>query len=250
MHSKSATAIRHSAVDGMGTIRSLLESRGYRTSYRDAAAGRIRSIDPLDVDMLVVLGGPLHAHDMERHLFLQEEIDLIRIRCHYGLPTLGISLGAQLISYAIGGEVRAMAQPEIGIAPVVLTEQGRRSCLMPLGSGAPVLHWHSDEIVLPPGVSSLAATPRSQAQAFMYGSSTLALQFHLETDVEQIGTRIHRCRRELEEAGIDLDRFRRQAREEAQHLRHACHAVMTRWLDEIDGLPNDDTHGIPLRATF
>lgn len=245
MHSKSATAIRHSSVDGMGTIRSLLESRGYRTSYRDAATGRIRNIDPLDVDMLVVLGGPLHAYDLERHLFLQEEIDLIRVRCHYGLPTLGISLGAQLISYAIGGEVRAMAQPEIGIGPVALTEQGRRSCLMPLGSGAPVLHWHADEIVLPPGVAALAATPRCQAQAFMYGNSTLALQFHLEADMEQLGSRINHSRRELAEAGIDIAGFLLQAREESQRLRHACHAVMTRWLDEIDGLPADDLRTTP-----
>jgi len=236
MHSKSATAIRHSAGDGMGTLRSLLESRGYRTSYRDAAAGRIRSIDPLDVDMLVVLGGPMHAHDVDRHLFLQEEIDLIRVRCHYGLPTLGISLGAQLICYAIGGEVRAMGRPEIGIEPVVLTDQGRRSCLLPLGSGTPVLHWHRDEMVLPPGVPSLATTPQASVQAFTYGSSTLALQFHLEADPEQIGARIHRCRRELADAGIDTTALRSRAREEAQRLRHACHAVMTRWLDDIDGL--------------
>lgn len=246
MHSRSATAIRHSAGDGMGTLRSLLESRGYRTSYRDAAAGRIRSIDPLDVDMLVVLGGPMQVKDAERHLFLQEEIDLIRVRCHYGLPTLGICLGAQLICCAIGGEVREMSQPEIGIEPVVLTDQGRRSCLLPLGSGTPVLHWHRDEFVLPPGVVSLAATPRCPAQAFMYGSSTLALQFHLETDIEQISSRIHRNRRELSEAGIDPTGFRARAREEAQRLRHACHAVMTRWLDEIDGLtveePNASFH--------
>lgn len=249
MHSKSATAIRHSAGDGMGTLRSLLESRGYRTSYRDAAAGRIRSIDPLDVDMLVVLGGPMQAHDVERHLFLQEEIDLIRVRCHYGLPTLGISLGAQLICYAIGGQVRAMATPEIGIEPVVLTERGRRSCLLPLGGGTPVLHWHRDEIVLPPGVASLAGTPRAPAQAFMYGSSTLALQFHLEADVEQIASRIHRSRRELAEANIDANALRARARDEAQRLRHACHAVMTRWLDEIDGLGVEDANpGFPLPA--
>lgn len=234
---RTAIAIRHARFDGMGSLRPLLESRGYRTHYRDADSGRLRNLDPLEVDILIVLGGPLRMDDAATHGFLREELELIRIRCHYGLPTIGISLGAQLLARALGGDVRRMTRPEIGLAPVDLTPAGRNSCLRPLSDNAlPVLHWHADEIILPPDALWLASTPRCATQAFLHGERTLGLQFHLEADMDQISARLVRDRHELHAAGVDPVVLRMQALESAQRLRHACHAVMTRWLDDLDGV--------------
>jgi GMP synthase (glutamine-hydrolysing) len=43
-----------------------------------------------------------------------------------------------------------------------------------------VLHWHGDTFDLPRGATHLAATDVCAHQAFSYGPTVLALQFHLE----------------------------------------------------------------------
>ena len=46
--------------------------------------------------------------------FLQQEIDLLKVRLEKNLPTLGICLGAQLIAHALGAKVYAGHSKEIG----------------------------------------------------------------------------------------------------------------------------------------
>lgn len=221
----------------MGSLRPILESRGYRTRYAPISAERARSIDPLEVDILVVLGHlPLRA-DLAQTRLPREVIDLIRARAHYGLPLLGIDFGAQLIAHALGGDIRALPRPEICVAPVRLTEAGKRSCLAPLGN-TPVVHWHGHESVLPPGFEGLATTPQCQAQAFRRGRATLGLQFHLEADHDYLHTQLQALQTSLTLARIDSAVLRAQATEQLQRMRHACHAVMTRWLDDLDGPEN------------
>lgn len=232
---RTAVALRHSPRDSMGSLRPILESRGYRTRYALVSAERIRGIDPLEVDILLIIGHlPLHASpDATR--FSREIVDLIRIRAHYGLPLLGIDLGGQLIAHALGGEVRRRERPEIAVAPVRLTEAGRRSCLAPLGDATPLVRWHGHDIVLPPGFECLASAPCSPVQAFRHGKGILGLQFHLEADHDYLQSHLNVLRTSLTLAGIDGEALRAQAVESLQLMRHACHAVMTRWLDALDG---------------
>lgn len=232
---RNALALRDHPRDSLGSIRPVLESRGYRSRYLQATPDRIRAIDPLEIDILLLLGHLPMQSGPQRPEFAQEAMDLIRVRYHYGLPTLGIDFGAQLIAAALGGDVRPLAQPEIAFAPITLTEPGRRSCLAPLGNGTPVLHWHGHEILLPAGAQPLASTPACNVQAFRHGPAMLGLQFHLEADLDYVNTRLQHWRAAYPEANIDPMLLRMHAAESLQQLRHACHAVMTRWLDEIGG---------------
>ncbi|MDG2526929.1 hypothetical protein P6166_16365 [Stenotrophomonas sp. HITSZ_GD] len=219
----------------MGSLRPILESRGYRTRYAPLSAERVRSIDPLEVDILVVIGHlPLRA-DLAQTRLPREVIDLIRARAHYGLPLLGIDFGAQLIAHALGGDIRALPRPEICVAPVRLTEAGKRSCLAPLGHTTPVVHWHGHEAALPPGFETLATTPACATQAYRHGRATLGLQFHMEADHDYLHTQLQALQTALTVAGIARDALHAQATEQLQRMRHACHAVMTRWLDDLDG---------------
>lgn len=219
----------------MGTLRPILESRGYRTRYCAAVPERIRSIDPLEVDILLLLGHiPLATETPIAH-FAQEILDLVRARSHFGLPILGIGLGAQLIACALGGNVQPLPKPEIAFAPVELSDAGRRSCLAPLGNRTSVLHWHRDEIVLPSTMQRLASTGADQVQAFRRGTNILGLQFHMEADMDYINARLQHLSRAPSNTGVDPMLLHMQASESMQRLRHACHAVMTRWLDEMDG---------------
>lgn len=232
---RTAVALRYAPHDSMGSLRPILESRGYRTRYTLTSADRARAIDPLDIDILLVIGHlPLRA-DLATTPFPREVIDLIRVRAHYGLPLLGIDFGAQLIAHSLGGEIRPLARPEIGLAPVHLTEAGKRSCLAPLGHATPVLRWHGHTITLPSGFECLATTPQGVVQAFRHGKSTLGLQFHLEADHDYLHAHLNALRTSLTVVGIDGNILRTQATESLQRMRHACHAVMTRWLDEVDG---------------
>jgi len=219
----------------MGTLRPILESRGYRTRYCVAVPERVRSIDPLEVDILLLLGHTPLPTDAPEMGWAQETIDLVRARAHFGLPILGVGRGAQLIACALGGDLRPMPRPVIAFAPVDLSDAGRRSCLAPLANGTPVLHWHREEILLPDSLQCLASTATHPVQAFRRGSNILGLQFHMEADMDYINARLQHLPKSRSNPGVDPMLLHMQASESMQQLRHACHAVMTRWLDDMDG---------------
>ena len=68
-----------------------------------------------------------------------------------------------------------------GWARVMLTKAGRDGPLRHV-EDFPVLHWHGDTFELPNGASRLASTENTANQAFSFGASALAIQFHPEAE--------------------------------------------------------------------
>jgi hypothetical protein len=101
--------------------------RGFNPGYRDAAIDDLAAPDLFDVDLLVVLGGPIGAYEGELYPFLIAELNLIERRLGAGKPVLGICLGSQLMASALGSRVYPGTGKEIGWAPITLTEAGRAS---------------------------------------------------------------------------------------------------------------------------
>ncbi len=93
---------------------------------------------------------------------------------------LGICLGAQLLARALGAEVRPGEGPEIGFAPVAVSDADD-PVLGGLAPDTDVLHWHGDVFDLPDGARSLASSARTEHQAFRLGNAWGAL-FHPEAD--------------------------------------------------------------------
>ena len=164
--SQTALAIRHVAFEDLGILGPLLTERGYSIRYLEAG------IDPIDTtalsspDLVVVLGGPIGVYETDRYPFLVQEQAAIAARLTLSKATLGICLGAQLISRALGAEVRSTGRVEIGYGLLGLTDPGHKSVLAGLES-TPVLHWHGDEFEIPAGASRLAQTSGFPNQALV-----------------------------------------------------------------------------------
>lgn len=229
---KTAVAIRHLAFEDLGLIEPWLKRRGWRIVTWDAGVDELWKIDLGQVDLLVVLGGPIGAGDDALYPFLSEEVNLIRKRLDSASPLLGICLGAQLMARALGAAVTPMRSKEIGYAPLTTTAEGAHSPLAQVG-GQPVLHWHGDQFELPEGCAPLAATPACPNQAFMVGEHAMAWQFHLEVDAARIEQWLIGHTGELREAGIDVAALRQAAALHRAGLARALDAVLGDWFSRL-----------------
>lgn len=138
--------------------------------------------DPRDLDLLIVLGGPMSANDEPAFPWLADEKRFLRAAIDAHVPTLGVCLGAQLIAAALGAQVYPNRTKEIGWFPVysVRTDASDNS-LFRFPDALDVFHWHSETFDLPPGCVPLARSAATDLQAFQLQRHVLALQFHLET---------------------------------------------------------------------
>jgi GMP synthase (glutamine-hydrolysing) len=128
----------------------------------------------------VVMGGPMNVDEVERFPALAAEREWLAAAVERGLPVLGICLGAQLLARALGAEVRPGEGPEIGFAPVAVSDPDD-PVLGGLAPSTDVLHWHGDVFDLPDGARALASSERTEHQAFRIGDAWGAL-FHPEAD--------------------------------------------------------------------
>ena len=75
---------------------------------------KIPNLDPYDA--MIVMGGPMDTWQEETFPWLKTEKEAIHKFVSVNRkPYLGLCLGAQLLSEAIGGKVRKMKTPEIGV---------------------------------------------------------------------------------------------------------------------------------------
>lgn len=178
---KTATVIRHLAFEDLGSLADALKQHNYVVNYVEAGLDRISEIEPLCPDLVIILGGPIGAYQERDYPFLVDELRLLERRLQADLPTLGICLGAQLMARALGARVYPGTDKEIGWSPLKLSDAGMDSSLANLAAEhANVLHWHGDTFELPVGATHLASSQKYQNQAFAWGKSALALQFHPE----------------------------------------------------------------------
>ncbi len=150
---------------------------GYRTDIcRPACGDRLpESMD--DHAGAVVFGGPMSANDAHED-FIRAELDWIPTVIASGKPFLGICLGAQLLSRALGATVSTHPEGiyEIGYFPVRATGAGRAM----FDAEMKVFQWHKEGFELPDGGELLAEGDAYPNQAYRYGRNAYALQFHPE----------------------------------------------------------------------
>ena len=144
---------------------------------------KIPNLDPYDA--MIVMGGPMDTWQEETFPWLKPEKEAIhKFVAINKKPYLGLCLGAQLLSEAIGGKVRKMKTPEIGVLKVSIKDN--KSLFMGLDKDLKVLQWHSYEVYdLPSNTNLLASSADCKIQAFS-SDNAFGLQFHVEQTNETV----------------------------------------------------------------
>jgi len=189
---------RHVACESPGYFGTLLEQHGVPFHVVCLDDGVSVPLDTSDVAALVVMGGPGNVNEPTG--WMQQELELIQRAADKGVPVLGICLGAQLISKALGGEVYRGESLEVGWHEVeriadVSSAHGWFNGLPPRFE---VFQWHEHTFSLPPGAVALARSACAEQQAFVIGNM-LAMQFHLELTPESISGLVARYPGDLED---------------------------------------------------
>ena len=172
---------QHVPFETPARIAAWARERGHDVAGTHLYAGE-KPPPPASFDWLVVLGGPMSAHDERAHPWLTREKRAIEDAMAEGKTVVGICLGAQLLAAVLGARVYKSAHREIGWFDVRATDAARTVApLAALPARFAAFHWHGDTFDLPRGAVHGAASEACAQQAFAAeGGRVVAFQFHLE----------------------------------------------------------------------
>jgi GMP synthase (glutamine-hydrolysing) len=184
--------LEHAPFEGPGSIASWAAARGHDLNRVRLYDGE-RLPDIRDIDLLVVMGGPMSVHDERAFPWLVPEKKLIGGCLTAAKITLGVCLGSQLLAEVLGAPVYPNRYKEIGWFPV---ERCCAAAEAPICRSLPsqftVFQWHGDTYDLPPGAAHLAKSAACAVQAFEHPYA-VGLQFHLELTPPAIRDLISEC---------------------------------------------------------
>ena len=192
--------LQHVPFEGLGSIERWAKFNDHSLSATRFYDGE--ALPRLDqIEMLVILGGPMNIYEEDSHPWLIEEKALIKQALESDTLILGICLGAQLIADALGAKIYRNPHKEIGWFPLELTDQARESQVFRnLPSKFTALHWHGDTFELPAGATHIAKSDGCSNQAFTFDSErVVGLQFHLEWTTVILAATLRSCADDLTE---------------------------------------------------
>ncbi|MGH2642377.1 MAG: type 1 glutamine amidotransferase [Chitinophagaceae bacterium] len=188
---------QHVPFEGLGSIEEWIIQRGHSLeTTRFYKEDKIPSIN--DFDNLIIMGGPMSAHDEKIYPWLKQEKVFIQEVIENGKAIIGICLGAQLIADVLGAKVYPNKEKEIGWFPIRFTEYAKQfNAFTNISPDYTVFHWHGDTFDLPGEAKHLAYSEGCRNQAFVYDKKILGLQFHLETTNESLSQMLLHGKNEL-----------------------------------------------------
>jgi GMP synthase (glutamine-hydrolysing) len=228
--------LQHIACEPPGVFEDVLHERGADLHRVELDEG-----EPLpdwrEFDAIVAMGGPMSANDEGELPWLADEKQLIGEAVRAGRPFWGVCLGVQLLAASLGARVYPGPEPEVGLLPVELTDDGRADPVFAgLEIGLATLQWHGDTFELPDGAVRLARSPVYENQAFRF-ERAYGVQFHLEVsgsmarEWADVPEYVASLERTLGAAGAPA--FLAAIEESADEMRAAGRVLFERWLDRV-----------------
>lgn len=186
--------LQHVPCEDIGSIASWLEARRARVNYtRFYENPTLPNLS--EVDLVIIMGGPMSANDESEFSWLQPEKRFIHEAIQRGVSVLGVCLGSQLIASALGSRIYRSHEKEIGWFPIEATNSLGSAFHFPKKCN--VFHWHGETFDLPRGAVQLAKSKICENQAFQIGRNVIGLQFHLETTPVSTRAMVEHCLNEL-----------------------------------------------------
>jgi GMP synthase (glutamine-hydrolysing) len=164
--------------------------------------------DTLDgFQAVLACGGSVNPDQDDEHPWLRAEVDLLGLAVRRGIPVMGLCLGAQLLTRAIGGAVYRCQPAEVGWFDVEAAPgTGRDPVMGALPDHFRALQWHYYACELPASATVLATSPVC-VQAFRAAPAAWGVQFHIETTRETLLSWAASAPDELTAAGYFPERY-------------------------------------------
>ena len=179
--SKTVSIFKHTHNAGSCYLGKILEDQGFQIRSFGVPTMDFEEHDPLESDLLLIMGSPTGVYQADLFPFINKEIDVIKKRVDADKAVFGICFGSQLIAKALGGDVYPGREGrEIGWHDLAITEEAKDHPVRHLDAEhTKMFHWHGDTFDLPEGATLLASSERYK-QIFGYGDKVLGLQCHAE----------------------------------------------------------------------
>ena len=228
--------LQHIACEPPGVFEDVLRERGSDVHRVELDEG-----EPLpdwrEFDAIIAMGGPMSVNDEATLPWLTGEKRAIGEAVRAGKPFWGVCLGVQLLASALDARVYPGPEPEVGLLPVELTDEGSADPVFAgLESGLATLQWHGDTFELPDGAVRLARSPAYENQAFRF-ERAYGVQFHLEVsaDMAREWAKVPEYVTSLERTlgGTGAPAFLAAIEESADEMRAAGRVLFERWLDRV-----------------
>ncbi len=187
---------QHVAFETPGTILEWIQLKGHSITYTHFFEANYEFPDVLSIDVLLVLGGYMNVDDEIKFPWLKEEKAFIKCVIDVNKKIIGICLGAQLISAALGAKVYKGIEKEIGFYPVVFSN---KKLVNHFKNPYLLFHWHGDTFDLPRGAELIASSIACKNQSYILRNQILAMQFHLEINEDLVEEMIFYDGEELNE---------------------------------------------------
>jgi len=182
--------IQNYVVEGPGLFYKIAQERGFDIQIIHLyLEDNLPKVNPSDI--VLILGGPMGVKDIDNIKFhwLEKEVLFIKSLLNKRIGIIGVCLGAQLLSYASGGDVEVLKggipirpMPELGWSEIYsVSNSSKNELSLMIKKPTKVLHWHADRILLPPNAVLLGESNYCKEQLFKIHNRAYGLQFHVES---------------------------------------------------------------------
>ena len=181
-----AACILHNDYERAGSFELAFADRGLNIDYFSPYKGEKLPVGD-DYDLTMVMGGEQSVNKLEEYTYLKDEIAFISEQIKRGEFVLGVCLGAQIISKAMGAEVEKSPEEEKGFFDIDLSDAGAGDRLLSgFDKKLEAFHWHGEMPGLPSGAEVLAASEGCPRQIIKFAPNAYGFLCHLEMGEKEI----------------------------------------------------------------